>query len=155
MSPVPKRATERNEQKYKENDQSIKAALDRLRQDRRLKPTQASLARLAKCSRGTINNRQWALTELKEIKAGRRQASRGKQRAANQTIPTEADMKSQLAAARDETARWKALYDEIRDKLNHISKINEQLRSRQAPVDSRRKNKPKLHTVTPLKAKPS
>jgi DNA-binding GntR family transcriptional regulator len=62
---------DRNKADFNEITQNIKAALKVLERDPGIPVTEASLAELAKCSRGTLRNRVWPLERLGAIKVSR------------------------------------------------------------------------------------
>lgn len=56
-----------------ETANKIKAALEAIKKDESIKPTQHELARIAKVSRGSINNYKWSLEILNDIKKSRQE----------------------------------------------------------------------------------
>lgn len=63
---------ERNAIDYRETSRRIADALDEMERDQSIPATQKELARRAKCSRGTLRNRQYPIARLKSIKDKRR-----------------------------------------------------------------------------------
>lgn len=63
---------DRNEADYQQVTLNISLALELIDKSPEIPATQNELARLAKCSRGTLRLRKWPLDRLKEIKARRK-----------------------------------------------------------------------------------
>jgi len=59
---------ERNDRDFEDLTNRIRNGLDLIRKTKSLKPTQDTLAKLAKCSRRTLSLRRWPVEELKKIK---------------------------------------------------------------------------------------
>lgn len=66
---------QRNAADYQAMTRRIEAALETVRSDLAIKPTQTNLARLAGCSRETLRLREWPLQALAEIGQQRHHAS--------------------------------------------------------------------------------
>lgn len=62
---------ERNEQDFEDLTRKIRDALAKIRKTRSLPATQENLAELAGCTRKTLHNRSWPISELKKIKEER------------------------------------------------------------------------------------
>lgn len=129
---LPEALAEKNAQDFEDITLRIKGALEKIRKNSKLKPTQAVLAKLAECSRGTINNRKWPLEELEVIKHERKEQ---KQEVVNATTPQndEASLleqyKDQLYKSREELRIWKSRYDEqagLVKQLEHITAVLQQ-----------------------------
>jgi len=60
---------ERNDRDFEDLTNRIRNGLDLIRKTKSLKPTQDTLAKLAKCSRRTLSLRRWPIEELKKIKS--------------------------------------------------------------------------------------
>lgn len=71
---MPPALEEKNAQDFQDVTNRIWEAIEKISLNKRYKPSQEVLAKLASVSRGTINNRKWPLDELKKIKAKRSQA---------------------------------------------------------------------------------
>ena len=63
---------DRNDRDFEEMTARIRQGLESIRKNRSLDPTQATLAKLARCSRRTLSLRRWPIEELKRIKDERR-----------------------------------------------------------------------------------
>lgn len=63
---------ERNEQDFEELTQKIWDAITAIKKTRSIPPTQEKLAGMAGCTRKTLHNRGWPITELKKIKEERK-----------------------------------------------------------------------------------
>lgn len=111
----------------------IESAIRKIRSDPKIKPTQAVLAKLAECSRGTINNRKWPLAQLKQIKADRIEAA-NTIRDANPPVAHEESLveqyKQRLYNNREELLVWKNRCDAQAQKLTQIGDVNRVLQSR-------------------------
>lgn len=114
---------ERNEEDFAEITRRIHVALEKLSTDRRLKRTQANLAKLAGCSRGTLRNRGWPLEKLatfkNETKEALSAAAKQEQQIAVEKSPVEI-LEERLTKNRDELLAWKYKHDAMRDKVQTI-----------------------------------
>jgi hypothetical protein len=71
---------ERNEQDFEDLTRRILDALALIRKDPSIPATQEKLAKLAECTRKTLHNRGWPITELKKIKEERKAGKDGKRK---------------------------------------------------------------------------
>ncbi|HXM47850.1 MAG TPA: hypothetical protein VN956_08265 [Pyrinomonadaceae bacterium] len=63
---------DRNQRDFDEMTVLIRQGLESIRKSKALNPTQATLAKLAQCSRRTLSLRRWPIEQLKRIKDERR-----------------------------------------------------------------------------------
>lgn len=63
---------ERNEQDFQNLTRRISDAITTIKKSRSIPATQEKLAELASCTRKTLNNRGWPISELKKIKEERK-----------------------------------------------------------------------------------
>lgn len=114
---------------FAEMDKRIRAALLKLEASPRLKASQKVLSELSNCSRGTINNRKWAISELKSIKSARVSS---KKNSLTQPFEDKRDvdsvqqLKQQLNDSRDEVIVWKNKHDallELYEAQQHILQV--------------------------------
>lgn len=108
--------------------QAIEDALKRIELDRRIKPTQEALKKLVGCSRGTLRNRGWPLTQLGDIKTAREQkrdADKTEQpKPAAAKAESETDrLKNQLQLSRTENARLHAKNELLRKELQQTKDL--------------------------------
>src|SRR5262245_13368518 len=102
-----------NEVDYKDLTKRLEKALKAIEDDSRLKPTQETLRKLARCSRGTLDNREWPLKRLRQIKQDRRQPKTSPAGAPVETPEMLAERyKQQLDMSREEVLRWKNRHDD-------------------------------------------
>lgn len=88
---------ERNERDFEEMTDRIRSGLESIRKSNSLKATQDSLARLAHCSRRTLNLRRWPIDELKRIKVQRQTLHQeSKKEAAHKNRSTTLEKEKQL-----------------------------------------------------------
>ncbi|WP_295003476.1 hypothetical protein [uncultured Dechloromonas sp.] len=132
-SAIPAALQEKNEQEFVEVTRRIQDALARIESDPKLKPTQDVLAKLADCSRGTLNNRKWPLDQLRKIKGARKAPL-------NVTIEETASgakeesrierYKQQLCDSRDEVLLWKTRFDVAAQQLAQAQELIRILQAR-------------------------
>jgi len=108
--------------------QAIEEALNKIERDRRLKPTQTSLAKLAGCTRGTLNNRGWPLTRLSDIKRVRNQKREAEKSTEQKVAAAKAELetsklKKQLQLSRTENARLHAKNELFRKDLQQAKDL--------------------------------
>jgi len=121
----------RNEQDFLDVTKRLQTALDKIRGDLRVKATQESLARLAKCSRGTLVNRKWPLEELRKVKDERR--SRGRAPLSPSSVADTSEQsrieryKEQLYLSREELLRWKDRHDKLAEDARAAEEVNARL----------------------------
>lgn len=131
--------------------EAIETALKKIEGDRRLKPIQATLAKLANCTRGTLNNRQWPLVRLQEIKTARKKEL-GAKRPPESTesaakLESEMDeLKRLLQLSRTENAR-------LHDKNEELAKALQQSKDLLAEVARHTRNS--RQDATPSKPRSS
>lgn len=117
----------KNASDFEAMTQSIEDALKKIEKDRRIKPTQASLAKLSGCTRGTLNNRGWPLTRLGAIKRAReKQKTERWVRQKEISIEAESEvdrLKSQLQLSRTENARLHAKNELLRKELQQAKDL--------------------------------
>lgn len=118
---------EKNAQDFIDITKRLQDALNKIEHDPKLKPTQLTLVKLAKCSRGTINNRIWPLNELKRIK-NLRKVNIDSTSKTNQSEIAEASRieryKDQLFNSREELLIWKVRHDMELKKSVELENLN-------------------------------
>ena len=108
--------------------QAIEKALNKIERDRRLKPTQESLAKLAGCTRGTLNNRAWPLTRLADIKRARARERKGEKSTEPKAVAAKAELeadklKNQLQLSRTENSKLHAKNELLRKELQQTKDL--------------------------------
>lgn len=137
-SGIPPALQEKNEQEFVEVTRRIQEALARIESDTTLKATQGVLAKLADCSRGTLNNRKWPLDHLRKIKATRKTPV---QITVNETIGAAQEearierYKQQLYDSRDEVLVWKTRHDDAVRQLTQALHLNQVLQAKLATAE--------------------
>lgn len=119
---IPSPYDERNQQDFMLITGRILDALKAMSDDRRLKRTEANLAKLAKCSRGTLRNRKWPISQLEKLKA---EARKAKDEVEVEPKPVREQVrveryKEQLSKNRDELLFWKYKHDSLRDSVETL-----------------------------------
>ncbi len=71
---------ERNEQDFEDLTRKIQDAIATIKKTRSIPATQEKLAELVGCTRKTLHNRGWPISELKKIKEERQASKDGKQK---------------------------------------------------------------------------
>lgn len=130
---------ERNQQDFLLVTKRIQDALEKMATDRRLKRTEANLAKLAGCSRGTLRNREWPMAQLRKLKAEAREADEHKEpepRAIREKSRIER-YREQLSKNRDELLLWKYKHDELRDKILTLETQRDAFKRRAEELDAR------------------
>ena len=84
----------------------VRKALDKLRDDRRLKRSVKKLAKLVGCSTGTLYNHEWPVTDFKKLKL-ELSAPAAKTKKSIEPQPFNAEMSDQ------ELMRWKRRCDDL------------------------------------------
>lgn len=130
----------RNQSDFVEMTKSINSALDRIRNDSRLKPTIANLAKTADCAPGTLRNRKWPLSELKKIKELRNKViNQSEEETVKPSELTELSRidryREQIDMAREETLRWKNKHDDLLTRLRRTDSTNRALGERIAELE--------------------
>jgi len=99
---------ERNNEDFKLISKNIACALEKIAHDESIPATEASLAQVARCSRGTLRNRGWPLTRLKLIKEGRKKTAVKEARTISKDARADnsKQLVSALNASRTEAAIW-------------------------------------------------
>ena len=149
----PEALVAKNASDFDQLTEAIKDALKKIEGDRRLKPTQEVLAKLAGCTRGTLNNRGWPLTELDAVKQARKKKRESAQteRADVKAGASESDsevetLRRQLQFSRTENSR-------LHDKNVELATELKQAKDLLAEVTRLTKNT--RHDVTPSQPKRS
>lgn len=88
---------ERNEQDFEDLTQKIWDAITSIKKARSIPATQDKLAEMAGCTRKTLHNRGWPITELKKIKEDRKANKAGKPK----SITAEHRLNSETHIARE------------------------------------------------------
>lgn len=128
----PDELTAQNEADFIAMKSRIQAALKTLRNDRKLKPTGDVLCDLANCSRGTLYNHRWSITELKAIRDERKPAKTGKP-SSSPSKPMFVDensvegLQERLRLSRDTVGVWKRKYDIAQEKLSSATSMIDSL----------------------------
>ncbi|HEY0375751.1 MAG TPA: hypothetical protein VGC87_02215 [Pyrinomonadaceae bacterium] len=105
---------ERNEQDFEDLTRKIQDGIAKLRRTRSLPATQEKLAEMVGCSRKTLHNRGWPITELKKINEERKANKENKQK--NTTA-------EHRLSAEKHIAREKRLIGQIRNLQQQNSKL--------------------------------
>jgi hypothetical protein len=128
---------ERNALDYREMSRRIADALDEMERDQSIPATEKELARRAKCSRGTLRNRQYPIARLKGIKDRRRlngskpkNATGGHKAATESHIEDKKALMGQLEKSRTECAIWFDKYNESERARNKVQRERELLLSK-------------------------
>lgn len=148
---LPDALTEKNARDFDAMTRAIEDALKKIERDHRLKPTQATLSRLANCTRGTLNNRGWPLTRLSEIKLARGEKQKPQKSSELQAVSAKAiseidTLKERLQLSRTENARLHAENSLLRKDLQQAKNLLEEVG---------RLTKNTRQDVTPSRFKPS
>lgn len=125
----------RNTEDFDALTKRIDAGLLALRSDPKLKPTEETLADLAKCSRGTLRNRKWPIEALRAMKLERRSTKPPAAASPAKPEPQKASLRAhadQLKLARDETLRWKMKHDELLQGVATLSDAVECMKASEA-----------------------
>jgi chromosome segregation ATPase len=109
---------ERNEQDFEDLTRKIWDAIERIKKTRSIPTTQEKLAELVGCTRKTLHNRGWPITELKKIKDARKAIRDGKQK----NTPAEHRLNSEK-----HIARARLLIGQIRNLQEQNSKLFDQV----------------------------
>lgn len=117
-----------NASKFDVMTQAIKDALEKIERDRRIKTTQEALRKLVGCSRGTLNNRKWPLTRLREIKLAREQQREAEKSVEPKMVAAKAEsetdrLNNQLQLSRTENARLHAKNELLRKELQQTKDL--------------------------------
>lgn len=133
MTSLPVALERKNDEDFLEITKRIEQALGRIKDDPSLKASQDTLAKLANCSRGTLNNRRWPLEQLVQIKNARK-ATRSKGTVEASGVETEdallARLRENLHDSREEVLRWKTRYDDKCVEFRQLQDINRVLQRR-------------------------
>lgn len=129
---------DKNQQDFVDVTGRIDEALTALRNDRRLKRTEANLAKLARCSRGTLRNRGWPIEALRKLKLEAKAATEEATEAteANDESPIER-IKKQLAMSRDELLGWKFKHDDLVERLETLQAQSKAHKDRVVTLEAR------------------
>ena len=127
----------RNAEDYAAITKRIKAALKKIKKDSSIPATEASLCKLAECSRGTLRNRKCPLEELKKIKEARKKKADRKRTRISREHLTEVEvhikdkhtLKRQLNKSRTEIAVWVHKFKNVEDENKKLSRANKVLSS--------------------------
>lgn len=142
---LPDALVAKNARDFDAMTQAIDEALRKIERDRRIKPSQATLAKLANCTRGTLNNRGWPLARLLDIKR-----ERERNRAAEKSVEpkscaskveSEIDkLKNQLQLSRTENSRLHAKNEQLgkdlqqaKDLLAEVTRLTSNTRQDSTP----------------------
>lgn len=136
---LPSALDEKNASDFAEITKRIHDALEKIRQTPKLKPSQAVLATLAQCSRGTLNNRKWPLEELLVIKEKRK----AQKAAVAMTIPAVVreesrieQLNAQLYKNREELLVWKNRCDDKSEQIRQLEELIAVLQKRTAKLEA-------------------
>lgn len=125
-SRLPDALVAKNSIEFEKTTQSIKKALATIESNLKLKPTQSLLAKLAGCTRGTLNNRIWPNTELNRIKSERQISllPDSKSPTVSDKQETEIEkLKAQINLCRTENARLHELNELIKKDLKQTQEL--------------------------------
>ncbi|PKO40367.1 MAG: hypothetical protein CVU33_02490 [Betaproteobacteria bacterium HGW-Betaproteobacteria-6] len=137
-SGIPAALQEKNEQEFVEVTRRIQDALARIESDPKLKASQDVLAKLANCSRGTLNNRKWPLDQLRKIKDARKTPVK---LAIDETAAIAKEesrierYKQQLYDSREEVLLWKTRFDDATQQLAQAQDLTRVLQARLAATE--------------------
>lgn len=137
-------------------DSALEAALAKIRANPALPATQETVARLAECSRGTVNNRATVLEALHEIKKVRRVAKVIRKTAVPNEPENEVErLREQLENSRDEVGRMLNQRDDIQRKFEMLQKNYALLAEKARLLQAELSEKGVLpHRVVPLRPSP-
>ena len=130
---IPIALQEKKDQDFVEVSRRILEALVRIENDHEIKATQDALAQLAKCSRGTLNNRQWPLDRLRQIKDARNTPKPPVHDESTSAVKVQSRIdryKEQLYNSREELLIWKAHHDVAKGQLSDALNLNQLLQNR-------------------------
>jgi len=159
-APVTLPFDERNQQDFIQTTKRIQDALEQLSSDRRLKLTEANLARLADCSRGTLRNRKWPIQQLQILKVTAKKLKDAKilegpePRAAREKSRVDR-YREQLDKNRDELLAWKFKHDDLNAKIQTLETQRDNFKRRCEALEIRVKELttgPKLVFTVPSSA---
>lgn len=130
-------------QKSEAIDRALEAALAEIRANPGQPATQDNVARLANCSRGTVNNRTTVLDALHDIKKARREFKVVHKNAGARDSERELEkLKKQLAKSRDEVLEMLNQRDDIKRKYeklqDNFALFADSVRSRDAKHSEKR-----------------
>jgi chromosome segregation ATPase len=129
---------ERNQQDFLDVTGRIEAALEAMRNDRRLKKTEANLAKLSQCSRGTLRNRGWPIETLRKLKLESKATTEASAAVTQEREETRvARYKQQLALSRDELMSWKFKHDDLALRVETLQGQNRGYASRVEALEAR------------------
>jgi phosphatidate phosphatase PAH1 len=128
---------ERNEKDYANITKRIEAGLEKIKTDETVPATGAELCKLAKCSRGTLRNREWPLERLKEIKKKRKEKKARKRNritrdhltAVEVHVEDKNKLKDQLKKSRTEAAVWFHKFQNMEAENKRLRRANNHLQS--------------------------
>lgn len=136
---------ERNASDYREMSRRIADALEEIERDPDIPVTQKELAKRAKCNRGTLRNRGYPLTRLRDIAAKRKENSRGKSKKITREHRTEVEVHiedkkrllEQIEKIRTEAATWFNKSNESEEAKGKIEREKEALLSEIGSLNER------------------
>lgn len=150
---------DKNASDYREMSRKLADALEEIERDPSIPATQKELAKRAKCSRGTLRNRGYPITRLKNIAANRRENKRGKPKKITLEHRTDVEahiedkkrLLEQLEKSRTEAAIWFNKLNESDKAKKKIEREKESLLSENRLLKERiaqlEKEQSKLKTV--------
>ena len=137
----------KNAEDFFKVSKAIQEALEMIRSDVRLKPTQAALSKLSGVHRNILRNRKWPLEELDRI---------GQERLVNHKIQTESrasqekkllqesldGLRKRLDLSREEASKWFHTSEKFKSELESLKGVNRLLKvkinEQQALIDELR-----------------
>lgn len=135
----------RNEADYEDISGRIRTTLFEMAQDPAIPVTEKELARRAECSRGTLRNRGWPLTELKKIKRQRKDGASNKtgrvtpehRSNVDKHIEDKKQLLQQLHSCRNELAVWVDKNKELEDDKKKLTRSNAVLQKAKEALERR------------------
>lgn len=124
---------ERNEADYRAISNKIEIALNLIAADLTIPATEASLAELAGCSRGTLRNRVYPLERLKSLKQLRTKNRRTARISPAHRIAVEVhidekkNLREQLNKSRSEVAVWVSKYSDLEREVKKLQRLKDVL----------------------------
>jgi len=109
---------ERNEQDFEDLTRKIWDAITIIKKSRTIPPTQEKLAEMVGCTRKTLHNRSWPITELKKIK---------EERKANKDSKPKNTTAEQRVISENHIVREKMLIGQIRNLQEQNAKLFDRL----------------------------
>jgi FtsZ-binding cell division protein ZapB len=115
---------ERNEQDFEDLTKKISDALAIIRKSRSIPATQEKLAELADCTRKTLHNRDWPISELKKIKEERKANKDSKQK--NATVEHRLSAEKHIAREKLLIGQMRNMHEQNGQLFDRVQELEEQ-----------------------------